>query len=259
MQFEAGETIIKEGDVGETAYLIEDGAVEVSRARDDHKVVLATLGKGEIFGEMSMIDDCPRGATITATTATTLSELHRDEFLDNLTSEPDFAIRFLRTIFERLRDANVKVLQLEQAGVAGSTATAAPAAAQLPAVNRKLVVTIEGATPEAAEALPSNPHRVEHLPFLIGRESPDPLVHNHWNIRDEKPWQISRHHLKLVIDGGRICAVDRGSTLGSMVDGQPMGGRLGPPGPIEFKEPEGFLVLGNDSSPYRYKVMIEEA
>ncbi len=249
LQVEAGEIIIKEGDVGESAYLIEDGEVEVSRTKDDQVVVLATLGEGEIFGEMSMIDDCPRGATITATTATTLSELHRDEFLDNLKTEPEFAIRFLRTIFERLRDANVKVLQLEQAGTATASA---------PAADRKLVITLTGETPEARDSLPSNPYRVEHLPLLIGRRTDDPLVNNHWNIADDRPWQISRHHLKLVKEAGRVCAVDRGSTLGSLVDGKVMGGRSGPPGPIECKEPEGFLVLGNDSSPYRYQVTIEE-
>jgi len=258
LQVEAGETIIKEGDVGESAYLIEDGEVEVSRAKDDQKVVLATLGKGEIFGEMSMIDDCPRGATITATTATTLSELHRDEFLDNLKDEPEFAIRFLRTIFERLRDANIKVLQLEQADAKAGVTPAAPSSPAAPPADRKLVVTLAGETPEARESLPENPYRVEYLPLLIGRKSDDPLVNNHWNIDDDRPWQISRHHLKLVREAGRVCAVDRGSTLGSLVDGEMMGGRQGPPGPIEFKEPEGFLVLGNDSSPYRYKVTIEE-
>ncbi len=255
LQFDPGETIIREGDVGESAYLIENGTVEVSRSRDDGKVILAALGAGEIFGEMSMIDDCPRGATITATTATTVSELHRDEFLDNLKTEPEFTIRFLRTIFERLRDANIRVLQLEQSGVA---ATDDADASSGPPADRRLAVTLEGLTPEASEALPSNPYRIGSLPFLIGRESPDPLVHNHMSIDDQRPWQISRHHLKIVIEDGRVGAVDRGSTLGSMVDGQALGGRVGPPGPVLFSEPEGFLVLGNDSSPYRYKVHIEE-
>ncbi len=257
LQFDAGEAIIKEGDVGESAYLIESGTVEVSRSVDDRKVVLASLGTGEIFGEMSMIDDCPRGATIIATTATTVSELHRDEFLDNLKSEPEFTIRFLRAIFERLRDANIRVLQLEQGSAAVTDNTAdVPEAVT---VDRRLAVTLEGLTPEAGEALPSNPYRIGSLPFLIGRETPDPLVYNHLSIDDQRPWQISRHHLKIVIEGGRVGAVDRGSTLGSMVDGKALGGRFGPPGPVHFSEPEGFLVLGNDNSPYRYRVHIEEA
>ena len=48
--YDAGETIIREGDVGESAYMIEDGAVEVSRQVGDRRVVLARLGAGEIFG-----------------------------------------------------------------------------------------------------------------------------------------------------------------------------------------------------------------
>ena len=266
LQYEQGETIIREGDVGESAYLIEDGGVEVSRSEGDRKVVLASLGKGEIFGEMSMIDDCPRGATITATKPTTLSELPRDEFLDQLQAEPEFAVRFLRTIFERLRDANVRVLQLERSDVGGAGAAEEavtggdlPAVREAPRADRRLTVTLEGLTPMAREALPENPYRIEQLPLLIGRACPDPLVHNHLNFADDPPWQISRHHLKLVIEQGRLSAVDRGSTLGSKVDGKALGGRYGTPGPISFSEPEGTLVLGVDSSPYKYKVRIAEA
>ncbi len=251
LQVDAGETIINEGEVGESAYLIEEGEVAVTCVKDGHSVLLATLGKGEIFGEMSMIDDLPRGATVSATTATTLSELHRDEFLGNLTSEPEFAIGFLRTIFERLRDANVKVLQLAQSVVTTTEPAALPA-------ERRLVVILEGETPEAAAVLPQNPYRVEQLPFLIGRLSDDPLINNHWNIDDVRPWQISRHHLKLVKEADRICAVDRGSTLGTLVDGRRIGGRFDAPGPIVCKEPESLLILGEDTSPYRYKVTISE-
>jgi len=84
-------------------------------------------------------------------------------------------------------------------------------------------------------------------------------VNNHLSIADTVPWQISRHHVKLVLKNGQVAAVDRGSTLGSKVDGQALGGRSGPPGPIVFAEPEGVLVLGVDSSPYQYKVSIAEA
>jgi CRP-like cAMP-binding protein len=262
LQFEPGETIIKEGDDGESAYLIESGSVEVSRSVGDRKVLLATLGAGEIFGEMSMIDDAPRGATITAASETTVSEMPREEFLDHLKDEPEFAVRFLKTIFERFRDANVRILQLEQAGGGGEAATAVetpPAAKEAPPADRRLTVTLEGLTPQAIDALPENPYRVEHLPFLVGRACPDPLVHNHLNIEDEIPWQISRHHLKFVNRDGAIAVIDRGSTLGSIVDGREMGGRFGPLEPIVLKEPEGELVMGVEHSPYRYKVRIEEA
>jgi len=264
LQYEKGETIIQEGDVGESAYMIEDGCVEVSRAAGDRKVVLATLGKGEIFGEMSMIDDSPRGATIIATTDTALLELPREEFLEHLQTEPEFAIRVLRNIFERLRDANIRVQQLEQGEGAGSTEMAGAdeddsATREAPPADRRLTVTLEGLTPRAKSALPRSPYRVEALPLLIGRDCTDALVNNHLSIVDTVPWQISRHHVKLVIENGQVAAIDRGSRLGSRVDGQALGGRSGRPGPVVFEEPEGLLVLGVAKSPYQYKVSIAEA
>jgi len=262
LQFEKGETIIREGDVGESAYMIQDGRVEVSRSTGDRKVVLASLGKGEIFGEMSLIDDSPRGATITATTDTSVVELPGEEFLEHLQNEPEFATRVLRTIFERLRDANIRVQQLEQnqPAVAAEKVDAEEAdSGEAPPADRQVTVTLEGLTPRAKSALPSNPYRVESFPLLIGRASGNALVNNDLGIADTVPWQVSRHHVKLVVENGRVAAVDRGSRLGSSVDGQALGGRSGRPGPVVFEEPEGLLVLGVAKSPYRYKVSITEA
>ena len=62
--FEAGEDIIRIGDAGRNAYFIENGSVEVTLPGKDGIEVLAKMGKGEIFGEMSIIDDAPRSATL---------------------------------------------------------------------------------------------------------------------------------------------------------------------------------------------------
>ena len=59
MQFAAGEEIFRIGDRGHNAYFIETGSVEVSIEKDGGKIVVAELEAGEIFGEMSMIDDAP--------------------------------------------------------------------------------------------------------------------------------------------------------------------------------------------------------
>ena len=64
--FAPGEDIIQIGDAGRNAYFIENGSVEVTLPGKDGIKVLARLGKGEIFGEMSIIDDAPRSATVTA-------------------------------------------------------------------------------------------------------------------------------------------------------------------------------------------------
>lgn len=82
-RYQAGEVIIQENDLGETAYVITQGQVEVSKELQGQKVHLAYLGSGETFGEMSMIDEKPRSATVTAVTETVLSELRRDDFFNS--------------------------------------------------------------------------------------------------------------------------------------------------------------------------------
>ncbi len=76
-RFAAGEEIFRMGDRGRNAYIIEHGNVEVSATRDGENVVIAELGKGEIFGEMSMIDDAPRSAPVTATEDTEVVVIER--------------------------------------------------------------------------------------------------------------------------------------------------------------------------------------
>ena len=65
-QYKSGEIIIRENDQGETAYVIESGRVEVTKYLQGKNIHLTYLYPGETFGEMSMIDDKPRSATITA-------------------------------------------------------------------------------------------------------------------------------------------------------------------------------------------------
>ncbi|CAL9735229.1 cAMP-dependent protein kinase regulatory subunit [Monosporozyma servazzii] len=75
--YEPGEVIIREGDVGENFYLIEYGDVQVIK---EGKHVLATLGKGDYFGELALINDIPRQATIKTTKKTKVATLGKSGF-----------------------------------------------------------------------------------------------------------------------------------------------------------------------------------
>ena len=223
-RYEAGEVIIQENDFGETAYVIEQGQVEVSKELDGQSVHLAYLGAGETFGEMSMIDEKPRSATVTAVTETVVSEIRRDEFFNSLQTDPKVALTLLKVLFERLREAHAMILQLQTADPQHALVPKAPVAVVPP--RGQLTLTLEGVTPRAAAALPATPFPITQFPFRIGRQSPDPLVYNDLMLPDTVPLQISRHHLAFVAHEGRVGVVDRGSTLGSWVDGQQLGGRL---------------------------------
>jgi len=104
-KFAAGEEIFRIGDQGRNAYFIESGAVEISVRRDDADVVIAELSVGEIFGEMSMIDDAPRSATVTAVVDTEVIVIQRSRFLKPLQSGDPMMNLILRIVLARLRDA----------------------------------------------------------------------------------------------------------------------------------------------------------
>jgi len=113
--FEPGEVIIAENDLGETAYIIEQGKVEVTKELNGKRTHLGDVEVGETFGEMSMIDDKPRSATVTAIEQTLVREIHRDAFFESLQTDPEIAVNILKVLFERLRESHVKILQLQQA------------------------------------------------------------------------------------------------------------------------------------------------
>jgi CRP-like cAMP-binding protein len=251
-RYEAGEVIIRENDLGETAYVINQGQVEVSKESHGQKVPLAYLGAGETFGEMSMIDEKPRSATVTAVTETLVCEMRRDDFFNSFQTDPKMALQLLKVLFERLREADAMILELQKAQqplIPDEVLAAVP-------TWEEPMITLEGVTPRAAAALPASPFQITQFPFRVGRQSPDPLVYNDLMLPDSVPLQISRHHLSFITQEGRVGVVDRGSTLGSWVDGQQVGGPSGLSGPVFFTGPEGLLVLGSRNSPFRYRVSL---
>ena len=79
-KFSPGEEILRIGDQGRNAFFIENGRVEVYIIKNGKKLVIAELGAGEIFGEMSMIDDAPRSASVTAKVKTEVIVMERSRF-----------------------------------------------------------------------------------------------------------------------------------------------------------------------------------
>ncbi|MDC0190911.1 EAL domain-containing protein [Rhodospirillales bacterium] len=103
--FEAGEDIIRIGDAGRNAYFIENGAVEVTLPGKDGIKVLAKMGKGEIFGEMSIIDDAPRSATVTAKENTEVIVIELSRYMQSLESSNPMMHLILRLVLSRFRQA----------------------------------------------------------------------------------------------------------------------------------------------------------
>ena len=112
VRFKAGETIISEGDVGDTAFLVVSGSVGISVGQGTDTKSVGTLAAGDVFGEMSLIDPGPRSATVTALTATECLVTEYDEFVGSAQSDPALAAEFMKTLVRRLRGMNQRVARM---------------------------------------------------------------------------------------------------------------------------------------------------
>lgn len=250
-RFSPNDFIIREGFPGESAFYIESGKVEVFKDGGGRKVHITYLGAGSVFGEMSMVDDLPRSASVMAVEDTVVSEFHRDDLFVAMSENPEVCGRFLKPIFARLREANRKLAALDPDAMAQQAKLLANLKDPGAASDRWF---IEGLTPEAASAIGSSPAPIPTFPFKIGRKSTDPFLYNHLEVEENKSSQISRHHVSIERNGdGVVGVVDRGSDKGAVVDGIRIGGKHGA-GPVWLKAREGLLVLGDDDSPYRYRL-----
>ena len=101
----AGDLIFSEGDMADSAYLIETGAVEISLGRDGIRQVLALLGPGEVFGEMGIIDNLPRSATATAAEACRLVVVSAEQIQQVVARSDPFFAELMRKLVGRLRDS----------------------------------------------------------------------------------------------------------------------------------------------------------
>ena len=99
---DSGETIFREGEPGDSMYLIVSGSVGVSKGTTHAARPIDTIGPGEFFGEMALIASIPRSATLTALAPTELIAIHKHHLLESIQHEPQLAIDIIKTLILRL-------------------------------------------------------------------------------------------------------------------------------------------------------------
>ena len=120
--------IFKEGDPGDGVYVVKEGAVQISTIiGTGERLVFAEVLPGDVFGEMSLLDDQPRSAYAEAEGETTLYFVPRKEMVEMLEQSPELALTLVREVSERLREFNRqyirKVLQAERMALVGRFAS----------------------------------------------------------------------------------------------------------------------------------------
>jgi CRP-like cAMP-binding protein len=97
--FTAGEAVFKAGDEGHCMYVVQEGQVEVKVG----DVLIETLGPGEVFGEMALVDNSPRSADVYAKTDARLVPIDEQKFMSHVHRTPFFALQVMRMQADRLR------------------------------------------------------------------------------------------------------------------------------------------------------------
>jgi CRP/FNR family cyclic AMP-dependent transcriptional regulator len=98
------DVILSQGGAAGSMHVITRGVVKISIASDDGKeMILAILRKGDLFGEIAALDGGARSATVTATEPTETAALSRQDLLEFVRAHPEFALRLIATLAQRLR------------------------------------------------------------------------------------------------------------------------------------------------------------
>lgn len=244
--YQASEIIFTKGDPSEFAYWILTGEVEILRDYPESPTRLAVLGAGDILGEMGLIDERPRSLTARTIKKTEVSTLTREEFTDLILNQPREAVKYLSMFFERLRAMNMRAAHGDEFPPPGDSKEV------------ELDVTIFPLTKMAAEVVDMDGLEIENFPFRIGRESRrriDPLNVNDLLLPDRAPFNVSQNHFSIQKNHGEIFIHDRGSYLGTSVNGRVIGGNhVGAWTALE--EGENEIIVGSIHSPFRFRINV---
>jgi CRP/FNR family cyclic AMP-dependent transcriptional regulator len=160
--FPRGTTIFVAGDVTESLYVVISGRLKVMMSDDEgREVILAILGPNEFFGEMGLIDDLPRSATVVSIEACELLSLSKRDFKSCLAENFDMAMTVMRGLVKRLREADQKIGSLALMDVYGRVARLLLEMAET--VNGQKVVTRKLAKQDIAKMIGASREMVSRV------------------------------------------------------------------------------------------------
>ncbi len=244
--YRANEIIFKQGDPSEYAYFIKSGQVEILRDFPEHPVRIAVLNEGEVLGEMGLIDERPRSLTARAVNDSVLSSVTRDEFVDLIQKDPNEALKYLRMFFERLRMMNLRAPEVPKQDVPGPKP-------------QEFEVTLYPASPTSEHSVPQQGLLLKSAVFRVGRRSTrheDPFEVNDLILLDNPPYNVSRNHFSIEKTTDAVYLHDRGSFLGTLVNGELVGGHHHGAF-VRLNDGENEIIAGAHHSPFRFKILVK--
>jgi CRP-like cAMP-binding protein len=106
-EFDVGDIVFEEGSTGRELFVVLDGRIDIVKRDGASKTTIVTLGKGEFFGEMAVIDGSARSATaISAAPKTRVMRINHARFVYLVSQQPAFALMVMDALSKRLRASN---------------------------------------------------------------------------------------------------------------------------------------------------------
>jgi CRP-like cAMP-binding protein len=104
--YDAGAVVFHEGDMGDCLFVILTGTIHVYVEREGKTVTYGLMRAGECFGEMALIEDAPRSATVRAEAPAHCLTLSKQGFLNLIQHHPQIALSIMKSLCQRLRRTN---------------------------------------------------------------------------------------------------------------------------------------------------------
>ena len=254
-RFFQGDTLFREGDPADCVMRVLSGTVEVIRQVNGSEIVLGRVQTGQHLGEMGVIEGRPRrSASARAVGDVEVEIIGAEDFLNEVTRTPSLARELIFRLNQRLHVAEDRIVRNEQQG---SQSLRDSVLGDQAAIERVIVSA-------GTSALRQQFSHRDHItaPFVVGRapfshEPPGPLAAD-LLLHDREPLRLSRDHFAIVRHGGGWFVRDLHSTLGTTVNGVPIGWHFGTDeAPLRAGDNE--IVAGGAGSPFVFKVEVNDA
>jgi CRP-like cAMP-binding protein len=113
-RYSDGEIIVRQGEMGNCMYVIQEGEVDVVAAAEGRELFLRTLGPNDFFGEMALFEEETRTATIRSKGPTRVLTIDKKNFLGGIHEDPSLAYRIVQTMSHRIRDLTDRLARSEE-------------------------------------------------------------------------------------------------------------------------------------------------
>jgi len=238
VRFRSGDKVFDEGETGATMFIVQSGAVRLFRDIEEQRRDLGVMEKGDFFGEMSILEGLPRTHCAEAVDDAELIEINSATFDKMIKGNIEIAIRMLRKLSIRLREAERR---LENVQVTASTLSRAPGSATVGELVDTDAEPTTGMRLEAEEngtLFPLNPTET-----MIGRYDPVTELKPDVDLTElDLKRSVSRRHARIVdSEDGLVVIEEVGALNGTFVNGTRL--TAGEPHPVEDGDKVGFGMV----------------